>query len=82
MNQSAMTISFIAYFDYGRVGDKLVVRSRKRGDRFQPLGMKETKKIGQFMIDARIPRDWRDRIPIVISGKEFCGWPDTGLMKG
>jgi len=30
--------------------------------------MKETKKIGQFMIDARIPRDWRDRIPIVISG--------------
>jgi tRNA(Ile)-lysidine synthase len=60
--------SFIAYFDYSRVGERLIVRSRKRGDRFQPLGMKEMKKIGQFMIDTRIPRDWRDRIPIVISG--------------
>ena len=60
--------SFTAHFDYDKIGDKLVIRSRKRGDRFQPLGMKETKKIGQFMIDARIPRDWRDRIPIVILG--------------
>ena len=60
--------SFIAHFDYDKISDTLVVRSRQRGDRFQPLGMGETKKIGQFMIDARIPRDWRDRIPIVISG--------------
>ena len=59
--------SFIAHFDYDKIGDTLIVRSRQRGDHFQPLGMKETKKIGQFMIDARIPRDWRDRIPIVIS---------------
>jgi tRNA(Ile)-lysidine synthase len=60
--------NFVAHLDYSQVGDKLMVRSRKRGDRFQPLGMKETKKIGQFMIDARIPRNWRDRIPIVDSG--------------
>jgi len=32
------------------------------------LGMQEMKKIGQFMLDARIPRDWRDHVPIVISG--------------
>ena len=60
--------NFLAHLDYSQVGDKLIVRSRKRGDRFQPLGMKETKKISQFMIDARIPRDWRDRIPIIDSG--------------
>ena len=60
--------SFMAHLDNDKIGDRLIVRSRKRGDRFQPLGMKETKKIGQFMIDARIPRDWRERIPIVISG--------------
>ena len=59
---------FIAHFDYEKIGDTLTVRSRQRGDRFQPLGMQATKKIGQFMIDARIPHDWRDRIPIVISG--------------
>jgi len=56
---------FIGYFDYDLVGDKLTLRSRKRGDRFQPLGMTETKKLGQFMIDSRIPRDWRAGIPVV-----------------
>ena len=56
---------FKGYFDYDLVGKKLTLRSRKRGDRFQPLGMKEMKKIGQFMIDARIPHDWRASIPII-----------------
>ena len=60
--------NFIAHFDYDKIADTLMVRSRQRGDRFQPLGMKEMKKIGQFMIDARIPHNWRDHIPIVISG--------------
>ena len=60
--------NFIAHFDLDRVSGRLIIRSRKRGDRFQPLGMKESKKIGQFMIDARIPREWRACIPIVILG--------------
>ena len=56
---------FTAHFDYNRVAGNLIVRSRQGGDRFQPFGMKETKKIAQFMIDAKIPHDWRDRIPII-----------------
>ena len=60
--------NYKAYFDYNWAGNQLIVRSRQRGDRFQPLGMQETKKISQFMLDARIPRDWRDNIPIVTSG--------------
>ncbi len=75
---------FVAYLDYGRTGDKLVVRTRKRGDRFQPLGMKETKKIGEFMIDARIPRDWRDRVPIISSGERIlwvAGYRIDGQVK-
>ena len=59
--------SFTAYFDYSRTGDKLVVRSRKRGDRFQPLGMKDQKKLSQFMLDAKIPTHWRDNVPIIAS---------------
>ena len=59
--------NYAAYLDYHRVGNQLTVRSRRRGDRFQPLGMKEMKKIGQFMIDAGIPRDWRNRIPVIDS---------------
>jgi tRNA(Ile)-lysidine synthase len=56
---------YTAYLDADLIKGELWVRTRRSGDRFQPLGMKEEKKVGQFMIDARIPQGWRDRIPIV-----------------
>ena len=55
----------IAHFDYSRIAGKLTVRARQRGDRFQPLGMNETKKVAQFMMDAKIPKGWRSRIPVI-----------------
>ena len=59
--------NFTACFDLNKTGDKVSVRSRQPGDRFQPLGMSEAKKVGEFMIDAKIPRAWRQRVPIVCS---------------
>ncbi len=56
-----------AIFDFARTGDKLVVRPRRPGERFQPLGLGGTKKLTEFMIDAGIPRAWRRRVPIVAS---------------
>ena len=43
-----------------------VVRNRRRGDRFRPLGSPHEKKIGEFLIDRKIPRDRRDRIPLLV----------------
>ncbi|MBN1692485.1 MAG: tRNA lysidine(34) synthetase TilS [Dehalococcoidales bacterium] len=60
-----------ACFDFARVGRKLTVRRRLPGDRFQPLGMVQPKKLNVFMIDARIPRKWRPRVPIVCSGDDI-----------
>ena len=54
-----------------------MVRARKFGDRFQPLGMSQPKKLGEFLVDAKIPHDWRDRIPIVGSPEQIVwvvGW--------
>jgi len=67
----------IASFDLDKVGKKLVVRRRRPGDRFQPLGMNQTKKLQDFMVDAKIPRAWRDRVPLVSSPKQVLwvvGW--------
>jgi tRNA(Ile)-lysidine synthase len=39
--------------------------------------MSETKKLGRFMIDARVPRAWRPRVPVVCSGDDILwvvGW--------
>jgi tRNA(Ile)-lysidine synthase len=52
--------------DYAKTGGKLTVRARKNGDRFQPLGMPQTKNLAQFMLDAKIPQDLRDSIPLVV----------------
>ncbi len=56
-----------ACFDFDVVGDRLTVRGRRRGERFQPLGMESLKKLQDFMVDARIPRYWRDNVPLVCS---------------
>ncbi len=43
-----------------------LVRNRRRGDRFRPLGSPHQKKLGELLIDRKIPRDRRDGIPLLI----------------
>jgi tRNA(Ile)-lysidine synthase len=68
---------FTAHFDLSKTGERLTVRARKRGDRFQPLGLPLPKKLGEFMIDSKIPQTWRGKIPIVCSPSQIVwviGW--------
>jgi tRNA(Ile)-lysidine synthase len=69
--------NLVAHFDLHKTGIKLFVRQRRPGDRFQPLGMGTPKKLSEFMVDAKIPRPWRGRIPIVCSLQQIIwvvGW--------
>jgi len=66
-----------ACFDLDKAGNRVTVRRRQPGDRFQPLGMSQPKKLNAFMIDAKIPQAWRSRIPIVGSAEHILwvvGW--------
>lgn len=62
---------FTAYFDFTKAGDNLLMRHRRPGDRFMPLGMSNYKKVGLFMIDSKIPRIWRGRIPLICSPEQI-----------
>jgi tRNA(Ile)-lysidine synthase len=69
--------NMVAHFDLQKTGMKLLVRQRRPGDRFQPLGMNTPKKLHEFMVDAKIPRSWRDRVPVVCSPQQIiwvAGW--------
>ncbi len=52
---------------------QFTIRNRREGDRFQPLGMSREKKLKDFLIDRKIPSEFRDRIPLLVwSGKIVC----------
>jgi tRNA(Ile)-lysidine synthase len=57
--------SKVAVFDLDDLSLPLFVRIRQRGDCFQPLGFKGTKKVKDYFIDEKIPRELRNSIPII-----------------
>jgi tRNA(Ile)-lysidine synthase len=52
-------------FDAERLAGPLVVRGRRRGDRFVPFGEDQPRRLRTFFIDAKVPRWERDRVPLV-----------------
>lgn len=66
-----------AVFDYDGLTMPLVIRKRRDGDRFQPLGLGGSKKLKDFFIDAKVPRRLRDQVPIVCDRQGIlwvAGW--------
>lgn len=69
----------VAHLDFHRLSLPLKVRARRPGDRFQPLGLRGSKKLKDFFIDLKVPRRERDHIPLVVSGEDedivwVVGW--------
>ncbi|MCL6576390.1 tRNA lysidine(34) synthetase TilS [Kyrpidia sp.] len=68
----------VADFDWERMeGRPLFIRSRLPGDRFAPFGLGGTKKIKDVWIDDKVPRELRDRWPLLAAGREILwiiGW--------
>ena len=62
---------FQAVFDVDQIQMPLKIRSRRAGDRFQPFGMKGTKKVKDFLIDSKIPQRVRQSIPTLVTGDEI-----------
>jgi tRNA(Ile)-lysidine synthase len=52
----------------------LAIRSRRRGDRFAPLGLGHRKKLQDFLVDRKIPREMRDSLPLVVDGQDRIVW--------
>lgn len=67
-----------AEYDLARCPGSLALRGRRAGDRFQPAGMGgHTRSLHEYMIDEKIPRPLRDRLPLLVAGEQIvwvCGW--------
>jgi tRNA(Ile)-lysidine synthase len=57
----------VAVFDADRLIFPLMIRPRKEGDFFYPYGFGKKKKLQDFFVDEKVPRDERDAIPLILS---------------
>jgi tRNA(Ile)-lysidine synthase len=57
-----------------RVQGSLVVRNRRPGDRFRPVGLGGSKKLQDLFVDRKLPLLERDRVPLVVDGTDRIVW--------
>ncbi len=61
-------------FDAEALGDKPFIRTWQEGDRFQPLGMNEAKKLHDFFVDEKVPKRSRGRVPLLCATDGQIAW--------
>lgn len=61
----------VKYVDCGKIQGNIIIRNRLTGDKFSPFGLKGEKTIKKYFIDKKIPKEKRNKIPLVLSGKDI-----------
>jgi len=54
------------YLDLDKIQQPVILRNRRDGDRFQPLGMKGRQKIKSLFINQKIPRNKRNEVMLLV----------------
>jgi len=57
----------------------LTVRTRRPGDFIRPFGMKGRKSLQNYFVDRKVPRELRDRLPLLCFGQEVLWIPGLGM---
>ncbi|MCX7747857.1 MAG: tRNA lysidine(34) synthetase TilS [Clostridia bacterium] len=67
----AADCALLQFFDYEKLKSGINIRNRATGDIFKPIKSNGTKKLKEYFIDCKIPREKRDTIPLVAYGNEI-----------
>jgi tRNA(Ile)-lysidine synthase len=63
------------WLDYGKIGELLSFRTRRVGDYITLDESGRTKSIARYMIDQKVPAQWRDQIVMPACGDEILWVP-------
>ena len=67
---------FEVFLDADCLGGQITVRSRRAGDRFQPLGMNgRSQKLSDFLINEKMVLEVRDQWPLILSENKIAWIP-------
>jgi tRNA(Ile)-lysidine synthase len=61
----------MAILDFDTLYFPLMIRGWEQGDYFYPLGMKQKKKISDFLIDEKINRLEKEKLCVLLSGNQI-----------
>jgi tRNA(Ile)-lysidine synthase len=64
----------VAVVQLDRCQTPFAVRNRRPGDRFRPLGLDGRKKLQDYLVDKKVPRDRRDQVPLVVDQSDRIVW--------
>lgn len=77
-----------AWMDAEALRSPVLLRTRRPGDRFRPHGLGgHAPALADWMVNAKIPRAWRDTLPLLAAGDGeilwVCGWrvSETALVR-
>lgn len=68
--ERSLTVCFMDADKAEALGEPIVIRPRRGGDRFRPVGAPGRRKLKEFFIDRKIDREERARIPLIAAGSE------------
>jgi tRNA(Ile)-lysidine synthase len=57
--------------DAGKLTFPLTIRARRCGDFFYPHGFGKRRKLQDYLVDEKVPRDEREQIPVLVSGGDI-----------
>jgi tRNA(Ile)-lysidine synthase len=60
-------------------GDRVTIRNRRPGDRIHPLGADGSRRLKAVLIDRRVPRSARERLPLLCVGGRIAWVPGIAI---
>jgi tRNA(Ile)-lysidine synthetase-like protein len=60
-------------------GDLVTIRNRRPGDRIHPLGARGSRRLKEVLIDRRVPRHVRERLPLLVVGERIAWAPGVTI---
>ncbi len=60
-------------------GDHVTIRNRRPGDRIHPLGARGSRRLKEVLIDRRVPREVRERLPLLCVGERIAWVPGVTI---
>ena len=74
LKETTLTNNYVCHLNSKDIKLPLYVRNRKEGDYIEILGMNGKRKIKDIFIDQKLPKEIRDKYPIVVDSDDNIVW--------